>query len=225
MTVAEEVVSRLAAFLHGLSGGTEKAGEYSLPNTWQGATGTPDDLLDYTSQDFVLPTDADALQINADGEADPVRTNSGILDFLGEVGSEALEEAASLLEHLGNDYGNGQPKERPFVMHQLPLGSPGFKAVRYNVPINAVQILRKDASRRYVRLVNVGTEGVLLRSESSVTGMPNYFTLPVSKVDGTGPWNMVQIDTTDEIWAMSPTTNNIVEIMTVFGEPSANEEA
>jgi hypothetical protein len=219
--------SRVAGFLHGLSGGDVEP-TYSLPDPGVGSNELENEMEQYASMDMVRATErVDESGPNADGEAEPLRVLSGGLDFLGMVGQEAFAEAERIFEEVTDSSDtNTRKRDKTFVFHQLPLASPNWKGTRYTVD-KQLQVARKNANRRLLRFVNFGTEPVILRAEteSSLSVSPNGWTVPVSKADGSGPYTAIEIPTTDEVWAYPTTagTANTLEVMELWGEPSENQ--
>ncbi len=182
-----------------------------------GATGTRDDLLEFASLDMIeRQKDAD-LGINADTEAEPIRTVNNTLDFLGHVADEIVD----LVAH-GDD--RVEPALEPaFVMRTFATPGHSWKATRYRVTNTVIQCARKNADRMTFEIVNLGPGVVYVSDESSggFGAVENTKSIPVSVLDGTGPYMPVRIDTQDEIWLrnVDGVTEATVECVETFGIP------
>jgi hypothetical protein len=185
-----------------------------------GATGTSDDLLDYASLDQVERQKNYDLGINPQSEAEPVRTINNMLDFLGNVGEEVLD----VLAH-GDDKLAAKP-DKPFVMNVYLSPGHAWKTVRYTVAERVIQLARKSQDRITLTIVNLGPEVVYVTEDSGPNGygaVANSRGIPVSKLDGTGPYNPVSINTQGEVWVRSTTGSvvapSIIEVTETFGAP------
>lgn len=186
-----------------------------------GGVGTEDDFIDYASLDQIQASRQET-QSDGDREAEPVRTINNALDFLGHVSEEVSE-------WVERETGDGhqvipQPDSR-LVLGTGEIGADSWKGTRYAVD-KELQIVRRNKDRRSVRFVNLGPDPVFIsqNTRAGVGIQTNTFTLPVSKVDGTGPYTPVEIETQDEVWA-TPTTAGTactVEVLDVFGVPDAD---
>jgi hypothetical protein len=184
-----------------------------------GAVGTSDDLLAFASLDMIeRQRDAD-LGINAETEAEPIRTLNNTLDFLGHVADEVVD----LVAH-GDDRMQPAP-EPPFVMNTYNTPGHTWKATRYRVSDTVIQCARKNEQRMTFEIVNLGPGVVYVSDESSggFGAVENTKSIPISILDGvTGNYNPVRIDTQDEIWLRSATGGAVpavVECVETFGAP------
>lgn len=183
-----------------------------------GGTGTADDLRDYASQDMIEKQNRYDLGLNADVEAEPVRTINNALDFLGDVGEGLLDMASH-----GHE-GPVPAKDEPYSIRIFQPGTKAWTPTTYNVTgNNPQQIARVNEERSTMVIVNLGPEVVYISDESTpgVGAGKNSRGIPVSKLDGTGPYSPIQLDTQGEVWAR-PTTAagvNTVEVTETYGSP------
>lgn len=184
-----------------------------------GGVGTEDDFLDYASEENInRARERDqGLQVNAEREADPLRLLNNSLDFLGEVGEEIVSGVAMGLDRPP------APKDTPYVLRTFNAGAYSWKTTVYQPGPNPAQIARKSEDRVSLEIVNLGTEPVFVTDESGsgqFGRVPNSRGIPVSKLDGSGPYSPVRIDTQDEVWVRTSTgIVCTVEVTETFGAP------
>lgn len=191
-----------------------------IPDPNIGATGTRDDLEDYASLDMVERQKDYDLGINAETEAEPVRTLNNTLDFLGGVGEAVIDALAH-----GDDRLAAKP-EKPFLMNVYQSPGYSWKAVRNTVADQIIQVARMSPDRLTMTLVNLGPEVVYITespSAGSFGARPNSRAIPVSVLDGSGPYTPVSLNTQGEVWARSTTgsavTPSVLEVTETFGAP------
>lgn len=196
-----------------------------LPNPNEGGVGTEDDLFDYATPEFVEASRSEPGK-DGEGEAEPVRTISNALDFLGEIGEELIEAA---IGRESDPSHTPRQKEKPYAICTDAVPPHTWKATRYWLSNTIAQLARKTEERRSMTLVNYGPDPVFISDESG-TGFgsqPNTFTLPVSARDGSGPWSPVTLNTQDEVWGRSlngsTVTPSEVEVLETFSRPEERD--
>jgi hypothetical protein len=199
----------------------------ALPDPAVGGVGTEDDLLDYASLDMVQASRIQDAGGDGDREAEPLRTISGTLDFLGGVFEEALD--AMVERENGDAHVMPGPKDSGYVLRTSEVAARSWKGTRFTVPISGadIQLVRKDHTRKTVLIVNHGPSLVWISDESGigVGARPNSFTVPISFTDGVlGEYLPIRINTQDEIWAHGDGVGiATVEVLTTFGLPEEND--
>lgn len=199
--------------------------EVSVLPSLEGGVGTEDDLVDYAMPEMIeasRKTDVSNGVGDGDTEAEPVRTINNLLDYMGDV----AEDLTGWVEReLGEGHRVDPGKDRPLTLLVGEIGTGKWKSTRYTVA-NEAQIVRHNDSRRLVRLVNLGPEVVSISFETrnGPGTQPNTFSLPISKLDGTGPYMPVDLPTQDDVWATPATAGvaSIVEVLDFSGIPDGD---
>jgi hypothetical protein len=186
-----------------------------------GGIGTEQDFGDYAEENMIEASRSrDAGKDPNEGhEKEPLRLINNGLDFLGNVGEE-------IDEWVERELGDGhtlRPKDAlPGILRVFPAATKNWDAQRYSVD-HSLQIARRNEERRMVRIINLGPDLVTIGSQTRMSGgvASGGITVPISKLDGTGPYTPVELNTQDEIWA-APTiaaTPSIIEVLDFYGVP------
>lgn len=178
------------------------------------------DFEDYAEQNMIQASQsADAGEEPHGHESEPVRLVNGALDFLGTIGEETVEW---IEREAGEGHTNPVKDEVLPVLREFLVGARNWDPQRFSVD-TPKQIVRKNAHRRSVRFVNLGPEVVVIDSQTHVQGgvISGGVSLPISKLDGSGPYTPVELPIQDEVWATPTTagTASIVEVYDFFGIP------
>jgi len=178
------------------------------------------DFDDYAEENMIAASQSlDAGEDPPGTESEPLRLVNGALDFLGNVAEETLE-------WIERETGEGHtPRDRDEilpVLRDFTVGTRNWDPQRFTVD-GPKQIVRKNSGRRSVRFVNLGPEVVVIDSQTHIQGgvLSGGVSLPVSKLDGSGPYSPVDLPIQDEVWATptTPGTASIVEVFDFFGVP------
>jgi hypothetical protein len=178
------------------------------------------DFEDYAEQNMIEASQSTDAGIQPHGhESEPVRLVNGALDFLGTVGEETVEW---IEREMGEGHTNPVKDDPLPVLREYAVGSRAWDPQRFSVD-GEMRIVRKNATRQLVRLVNLGPEVVVVDSQTHIQGgtLNGGVSLPISKLDGTGPYTPVELPICDEVWATPATAGvaSVVEVYDFFGVP------
>ncbi len=131
-----------------------------------------------------------------------LRTANGALDFI-----ENVEDKVEEFLHLDKPLPDPKPTTEAINTRELGSDSLRTRTESIGVGPQSTKLVVKSDFRRRLVLVNLGPNVVYVSNQpfnwapGTLDPGPQTIGLPISKLDGTGPYTPLALCTKDEIWA------------------------